>query len=177
MPHDQAIRHRLLDRVMHWLFAAAILLLLGTGFLPVWGVNFDWVPIHWIAGLVFLLLLLVHTVRSLFFKDPRVMWLGREDIAHPEGRGKYSLAQKSMHHGVALLSLAVVITGVLMMVRIETPFWDRNPYWLEADTWGYIYAVHGLAAMAFISATMLHVYFVLRPEKRMYLRAIFKGRI
>ncbi|MEX2367716.1 MAG: cytochrome b/b6 domain-containing protein, partial [Pseudohongiellaceae bacterium] len=138
------IRHRLSDRLLHWAFAILTLLLLATGLLPSFGVNFDWVPIHWISGLVLSVLLLVHMLRSLFYKDIKAMWIGCGDFRGSRP-GKYTLAQKLMHNGIALLSLAAVITGFMMLVRIETPFWERNPYWLDAQTWGQVYVIHGLA--------------------------------
>ena len=175
MPESHLVlRHRFSDRLLHWLFAVSILILLATGLLPVFGINFDWVLWHWVTGVVFILFLLWHAVRSLFLKSPRPMWFEGQDLKAAKP-GKYSLAQKLMHNVVALLALAGVITGVLMMVRIDTPLWERNPYLLDASTWGFIYVLHGLVALCFLSVIMLHVYFSLRPEKKMYLRSIFKG--
>ena len=48
----RVVRYRLLERLYHWTIAAAVLTLLGTGFLPVLGWKFEWVTAHWIAGLV-----------------------------------------------------------------------------------------------------------------------------
>ena len=53
---DRVQRHAAVDRVFHWLTAVAVLVLMGTGLLPVVGVKFDWVPIHWIAGVLLVLL-------------------------------------------------------------------------------------------------------------------------
>jgi len=64
-----------------------------------------------------------------------------------------------------------------MMVKIETPFWQRDPYFFTASTWGIIYLLHGLAAVILITVIMLHVYFALRPEKRCYLRSMITGLI
>lgn len=170
------IRHRLLDRLLHWVFALSIVVLALTGILPKLGVEFSWLAIHWVTGLVLLAATVMHLLRVLLFKPLLNMWIGPRDFS--EGKpGKFSLPQKLMHNGVALLTLAALVTGLLMMVRIDTPFWARDPYWLAADTWGLVYVLHGLAALCFVSVIMLHVYFSLRPEKRMYLRAIFKGWI
>ena len=49
---DRIIRHRLFNRVMHWVMAASILVLLFTGLLPQFDFNFAWVTPHWIAGLI-----------------------------------------------------------------------------------------------------------------------------
>ena len=64
-----------------------------------------------------------------------------------------------------------------MMVKIDTPFWERNIYLLEDGTWGIIYVLHGFAALSLITTVMLHIYFALRPEKLMYLRSMLGGAI
>ena len=46
------VRHNVVDRLMHWLFAVSVLILLGTSFLPILGIKFEWVTIHWITGLI-----------------------------------------------------------------------------------------------------------------------------
>jgi cytochrome b subunit of formate dehydrogenase len=37
---DRIVRHRLPDRIFHWVMAASVLALLATGFLPILGVRF-----------------------------------------------------------------------------------------------------------------------------------------
>jgi cytochrome b subunit of formate dehydrogenase len=176
MSEQPLIRHRRADRILHWVFAASIVVLLLTGILPKLGVEFSWLVVHWTTGLVLIAATLLHLLRVVLLKPLLNMWIGPRDFSGGKP-GKFSLAQKLMHNAVALLALAGIVTGLLMMVRIDTPFWERDPYWLAADTWGLVYALHGLAALCFVSTIMLHVYFSLRPEKRMYLRAIFKGWI
>jgi cytochrome b subunit of formate dehydrogenase len=176
MSDKPLIRHRAADRVLHWVFAACVILLLLTGILPKLGIEFSWLAVHWITGLVLVAATVLHLVRVLLLKPLRNVWIGPRDFARAKP-GKFSLAQKLMHNGIALLALAAIVTGLLMMVRIDTPLWERDPYWLAANTWGLVYVLHGLAALCFTSIIMLHIYFALRPEKRMYLRAIFKGWI
>jgi cytochrome b subunit of formate dehydrogenase len=183
MSMDRIVRHRGSDRLFHWVMAASVLLLLGTGLLPAIGIRFDWVALHWISGLVLVAAILFHIVRISTGGNLRAMLLSKRDLeqvratlgAPPVRPGKYSVAQKAMHYVAALLSLAAVATGLLMMVKVDTPFWARNPYWLDAGTWGGIYVVHGFAALCLVSVVMLHVYFALRPEKRRYLRAMLRG--
>jgi len=170
------IRHLRTDRILHWVFAACVMLLLATGILPKLGIEFAWLEMHWIAGLVLVVATLLHVIRVVVLKPLRNMLIGSRDFSAGKP-GKFSLAQKLMHNGVALLALTAIVTGLLMMVRIDTPLWERNPYWLAADTWGLVYVLHGLAALCFVSVIMLHIYFSLRPEKRLYLRAMVKGWI
>jgi hypothetical protein len=46
---DRIERHKAVDRIFHWVAAASFIALLATGLLPVVGVKFGWVTIHWIA--------------------------------------------------------------------------------------------------------------------------------
>lgn len=176
MPSQYLVRHTLFARLFHWLTAVAVLILLVTGLLPRFGVNFDWVVIHWVTGMILTLLVFTHIVHSLAPARLRRIWFTRRDFSGARP-GKYSLPQKSMHQFVALLTLLAVITGILMTVRIDTPLWERNPYWLTSGTWAWIYVLHGLSALLFVTTLMLHIYFSLRPEKRMYLSAMFGGRV
>jgi cytochrome b subunit of formate dehydrogenase len=191
-PAVRIVRHALADRVFHWVTAASVLVLLGTAFLPVLGFTFAWVNIHWITGLVLLAAVLFHIVRASFRQSWRAVWIGRADLrdaaaimrntfsrsgAPPAKPGKYSFAQKLIHHMFALVILATLVTGVLMLLRIDTPWWNRNPYVLGNETWGIIYVLHGLGALLLITMVMLHVYFALRPEKLLFTRAMLRGWI
>lgn len=185
------IRHRLPDRVLHWIMAACVLTLMGTALLPIIGIKFPWVTTHWITGLVLAAAVLIHILRSLRWPRLKRMGLGTADIREVletlgwffkvrksvPRPGKYSPAQKIIHHLFALLLLTAVVTGLLMMAKIETPLWRRNPYMLSSDTWGIIYVLHGATAVILITVIMLHVYFALRPEKRFYLRSMIQGWI
>lgn len=174
-PGDRVVRHAGVDRLFHWLTAAAVLTLMATGLLPVLGVKFDWVVIHWIVGIVLILLTVFHIVRALFWQKPKCMYaLSGEELA---GRKvtKYTVAQKLMHHAMTVMILAAVITGCFMLLKMDTPLWKRDPYVLSQATWGVIYVIHGAAATLAITLVMVHVYFAIIPEKRMYLRAMIKG--
>jgi cytochrome b subunit of formate dehydrogenase len=134
---------------------------------------------------------LFHVVRVLVRGTLGSMWVGRADIADaleiasatlarklPARRpGKYSVAQKLIHHAFAVVVLATLVTGGLMLARIDSPWWQRNPYLLADDTWGIVYVVHGLAALLLITMVMMHVYFALRSEKLKYTRAMIRGWI
>jgi formate dehydrogenase subunit gamma len=192
-PSDRRIvRHAGVDRAVHWLAAMATLILLATAFLPILGINFAWVTIHWITGIVLLAVVLVHIVRVLVRGSLKSMWIGGQDLRDcgalaryslrlgdtPPGKpGKYSLAQKLIHHLFALMVLTTLVTGVLMLMRIDTPWWRRNPYWFEESTWGVIYVLHGLAALCLVTMVIAHIYFALRPEKLHFTRAMIRGWI
>ena len=102
--------------------------------------------------------------------------LARDAGALPKP-GKYSVAQKAIHHAFALVVLSAVCTGAAMLLRIDTPWWKRNPYVLGDGTWGLVYVLHGLAALLLITMVMMHIYFALRPEKLLFTRAMLRGWI
>ena len=176
MAEERVERHKGVDRLFHWLTAAAVLTLMTTGLLPALGVwKFDWVVIHWSVGIFLVLLVLFHTVRALFWQKLKCMFaLSPAEITGKKVT-KYSVAQKLMHHAMTLMVLAAVITGCLMLMKMDTPLWKRDPYTLSQATWGVIYVIHGAAAVSAITLVFLHVYFAILPEKRMYLRAMIKG--
>jgi cytochrome b subunit of formate dehydrogenase len=97
--------------------------------------------------------------------------------AAPRKLGKYSIAQKLIHHAFTAVVLTTLVTGTLMLLRIDTPWWQRNPYLLADSTWGIVYVLHGLAALLLVTMVMMHVYFALRPEKWLYTRAMLRGWI
>lgn len=188
---ERVKRHSLLDRAYHWLMALCVFVLMATAFLPILGIKFQWLDIHWITGVVLAALVLIHIVRALVFQDWRNMWIGRADLrdlwrdaARLFGSrkpallpGKYEAAQKLYHFGVAVVVLAVIGTGLLMLLKIDTPFWRRNPYWFSADTWGWVYVLHGFAAMAIVAIVIVHLYFALMPDSWYMLRAMVRGWI
>lgn len=188
----RVLRHAFVDRVFHWVTALAVLVLLATAFLPVLGVEFAWVAIHWWTGVVLLLAVVFHLVRATLFQSLRSMWIGLDDwrdlaaiaraalsrsAASVPKPGKYSVAQKLVHLAFAAAVLATLVTGALMLVRVDTPFWERDPYWLAAETWGVVYVVHGAGALVLVTLVMLHVYFALRPEKLLFTRAMLTGTV
>ena len=188
----RVVRHALADRLFHWLTAACVLTLLGTAFLPILGLKFDWVMLHWMAGLVLIGAVLFHLVRSLFWQSWRTMMIGgadvreataivrgtlRRDVADVPKPGKYSFAQKLIHLFFTIVVLASIATGALMLAHVETPWWRPNPYLLRDATWGLVYVLHDLAALTLITMVMMHVYFALRPEKLAFTRAMLRGWI
>ena len=188
---ERVIRHTALDRLYHWLMAICVLILMATAFLPILGIKFEWLDIHWITGVVLAALIVIHIIRALFFQDWRNMWIGLKDlremgrdlarlfgsrIALPKP-GKYDASQKLYHLGVAVVVLSVVCSGLLMLLKIDTPLWRRNPYLFSADTWGVIYVIHGIAAMTIVAIVIIHLYFTLMPNSWYMLRAMVRGWI
>lgn len=189
---ERVVRHSTASRWFHWLMAATMFALLITAFFPVVGIRFAWVTIHWIAGIALSLLILYHTVRATFKQDFWSMGLGRDDLAEasaavkrffrrrapgPARAGKYPLDHKLFHHAAAVVGLIAIVTGLLMMFRIDTVLWNQNPYFLSDSTWGLVYVAHGLSGVALITLTVAHIYFAIRPEKWWLTRSMIRGWI
>jgi len=174
----RVLRHAAVDRWFHWITAATMLVLLATSLLPVVGIRFAWVEIHWIAGLVLIAALLFHAVRALTVQRVRLVVPRPADLGELSGNrrpGKYTLAQKLMHLAITIALLTAAVTGVLLMIKAGTPLFERDPYRFSIATWGVLTVLHDAAAYGSLFLVMLHIYFSLRPEKRMYLRAMTRG--
>jgi formate dehydrogenase subunit gamma len=179
-PRSLITRHAPVDRVFHWITALAVLLLLASAFLPILGLKFSWVPLHWITGVVLTVAVLFHMVRSTFFRRLKCMLIWPRHVrefARGRRAAKYTLPQKLMHAVLGFAVLVATVTGVIMLAKVDTPLWKRDPYLLEASTWGMVYVLHGAAALVILTLTMAHIYFSLLPEKRAYLRAMIGGQM
>jgi len=180
-------RHQLADRLYHWVMATSVIALLITSFFPIFGWKFPWVAPHWIAGLILTVAVLFHVIRASFWQGLGTMGLGAADLGEASAAlrsgskspkpGKYPLPQKLYHHIAATVVLVAIVSGLVMMSKIDTPLWDRNPYWLSSRIWGLVYVVHGLSAMATVTLLMAHVYLAVRPEKLWMTRSMILGWI
>jgi cytochrome b subunit of formate dehydrogenase len=172
--------------------AASMLTLLFTAFVPILGLKFDWVPIHWIAGLVLTVSIIYHIIHASFWLDFWSIWLNKEDVAEattrlkrvmgqsaspPRKAAKYPWDNKMYHTFIVLAALAVVPTGLFMMKRVQTPFYVRNPYLFSDATWGVMYVLHGLSGIGLVGLVMAHIYFAVRPEKLWITKGMVFGDI
>jgi cytochrome b subunit of formate dehydrogenase len=186
------VRHGVGSRFFHWTMAASMFALLITAFVPVIGYKFDWVTIHWIAGLALIATVIYHIVHALVWQKFSNIWVGVTDVregtrelgsfvgrgAPPDRKpGKYPVAQKLFHHAATLATVAAIATGVLMMFRIDTPIFAQNQYLLSDGSWGFVYVLHGVGGVSLIGLVIAHVYFAIRPDKRWLTRSMFKGWI
>jgi formate dehydrogenase subunit gamma len=189
---ERVPRHSMTTRVSHWLLAVSVLVLLTTGFVPILGIKFPWVTIHWIAGLVLAAYTVFHTIHAVARRNLRSMWLGPRDVreswgqlrymagkesAPPVKPGKWGTENKAFHHLTALAGLVVVGTGLLMMLRVDTVFAPANPYIFSDATWGTMFVLHGLASVVFVGAIMVHIYFALHPDKHWITWSMIRGWI
>ena len=177
---ERVKRHDGIDRLFHWIMAISFFVLLITGILPKIGIEFAWLTLHWVFGLLLTFSVVFHIVRSFFWQDTMSMMIKPSDIKELTDSdtkpGKYSLAQKCMHAAVAVLTLLVVGTGLAMFAVIDTPWWDRSNA-LSESSLGWMFFLHGLSTLILVIIISLHVYFGLRPEKLFYTRSMIQGWI
>jgi formate dehydrogenase subunit gamma len=173
-------RHDTIDRAFHWIMAGSVLVLIFTGIAPIVGIRIDWLDIHWIAGLVLTFVVIFHIIRAIFWQDFKAMLLGPADFKEPFDEnikpGKYSFEQKGMHWAMTVLVIAVIATGIILFLHINTPWWNRPSVENEA-TLGIYFLLHGTATLGLIAFTAIHIYFAVRPEKRFYTRSMITGWI
>jgi cytochrome b subunit of formate dehydrogenase len=185
------VRHSLAARLFHWVMAAAMFTLLFTAFLPIAGVRFPWVTWHWAAGLVLTGSILFHIVHATVFLDFWSIWVGPRDVPELKAEvlrelghdvpgprpGKYPLGNRLYHLTIVIAALTVVVSGLVMMVRVRTPFFERNPYLFSDRTWGLTYVLHGIGGVALVGLVIAHVYFAVRPEKWWITKSMLLGWI
>lgn len=189
---DRVLRHRLIDRLFHWISAVCMLVLLATSLLPIFGFKFNWLAPHWIAGLVLTGAVLLHAVRALTTLRLRNMSVGpgevlasasielstlRGNYTEPATIGKYSVGQKLFHLGMSGVVLVAIGTGLVMMTGIDTPFWERDPYLVSEGMRGFVFVAHDIATLLSITMIIVHIYFAIRPEKRYFTRSMIVGWI
>jgi len=189
---ERVKRHSLAARMFHWIMAASMLTLLVTSFGPILGWKFDWIQIHWIAGIVLTISIIYHIIHASFWLDFWSIWLNKEDVAEATGRfkraiggqaapprkaAKYPYDNKMYHTAIVLAALAVVPTGLFMMKRVQTPLFVRNPYLFSDGTWGLMYVLHGLSGIGLVGLTIAHIYFAIRPEKLWITKGMVFGDI
>jgi cytochrome b subunit of formate dehydrogenase len=187
-------RHSLPARVFHWTMSASMLALLFSAFVPIMDIDFGgWLTIHWIAGVVLIATIVYHIIHAIGWQDfwammsvgPKFFKEGFAQLRHvlssnapePPKAGKYPFDHRMYHHAIVVVSLSAVVTGVIMMMRIDTPFFERNTYLLTDSMTGWVFAIHGFAGVSLILLIASHIYFALRPEKRWITWSMVRGWI
>jgi cytochrome b subunit of formate dehydrogenase len=184
-------RHSFVARMFHWVMAFAMLSLVFTAFLPVVGVRFAWVQWHWMAGILLTGAIIFHIIHATFFMDFWSIWIGPKDLPDAKAEilrelgadvdapksGKYPLGNRLYHLAVLIAGLGAISSGILMMARVRTPVFERNPFWMGDAAYGLTYVVHGLTGVGFVGMIIAHIYFALRPEKFWLTKSMLFGTI
>ena len=171
------LRHARIDRWFHWVMALTTAVLMVTSLAPILGLRFAWYGVHWVAGLVLTLIILLHIVRALFWQRPGTMLVLSAADFSPRAAGKYTLPQKLMHLAWAVALLVAIVTGLLMLQKAGVPFMQRDAYAFSPRGWGVMMLLHDFAALLSVFLVLVHAYFGILPEKRAYLRAMMRGFI
>lgn len=194
---EKIVRHTGPARMFHWVMAATMIALLVTGFFPIVGLEFSWLTIHWVSGLILILCIVYHIVHASFFLDFWSIWILPRDLKEAVRRtrrqlgatvdvdkhGKYPLDHKLYHLAVSIFGLVVSASGLLMMLRIENPIVPMNEVFFEnaamgnEQAWGIVYALHGFSAVLFVMLTITHIYFAVRPEKLWITKSMIFGTV
>jgi len=187
-------RHSLAARLFHWTMSASMLTLLFSAFVPIMDLEFaGWVTIHWIAGIVLIATVVYHIIHAIGWQDfwsmmnfgPSFFKEGFATLRHllspsapePPKAGKYPFDHRLYHHSIVVVSLSAIVTGVIMMMRIDQPIFARNPYIISDSAVGVVFAIHGLAGVSLILLIASHIYFAIRPEKRWITWSMVRGWI
>lgn len=183
---ETGTRHQWPDRAFHWTMALSVIVLCATAFLPILGLRFDWVAPHWIAGFILAAAIVFHWLRVGLVHGLGEMMPGADDWREvlaglraqsgAPGPAKYDAYQKGYHWLSGLVVLVLAVTGLVMMAKIDTPWWRRDPSILTDAQWGVVYVAHGLASLAILFLVILHVYFAVLPEHRATLKSMIRGR-
>ena len=124
------IRHHWADRLFHWGMAISVIVLGATAFLPILGVKFDWVPIHWISGVILGIVIVYHLCRVFAVHGLGEMMPARSDLTMirrevlfqdipDEPSGKFDVFQKSYHWAASIVVLTLAITADTGITRLE----------------------------------------------------------
>lgn len=180
------IRHRWPDRLFHWVMAATVIVLGATAFLPILGVKFDWLPIHWISGVILGLAIVYHLCRVFGVHGVGEMMPAGSDLTMirrevlfqnvpDEPSGKFDVFQKLYHLAASIVVLTLTITGFIMLAKIDTPLWARDPSILSDWNWGIVYVLHGAGALVLLFVFIIHLYFAFLPDYKANLVAMIFG--
>ena len=98
------------------------------------------------------------------------------DVSGPKP-GKYPLGNRLYHLAIVAAALAVVGTGLFMMVRVGRRSSRATRTSSATRTWGFTYVLHGLAGVALVGLVIAHVYFAVRPDKWWITKSMILGWI
>ena len=90
---EKVVRHSLAARLFHWVMAITMITLLVTAFFPIMGIQFNWVPIHWMAGVVLTLAIIFHIIHASFWLKLRNIWISAKDWAEWKQEMEYALGK------------------------------------------------------------------------------------
>ncbi|MFB6196777.1 MAG: cytochrome b/b6 domain-containing protein [Halobacteriaceae archaeon] len=208
---DEVQRFTMAQRASHWIMAISIFLLLFSGFaimntattiklIP--GVS--WLTIHIVAAIVLIGYVLFHVGHVAYKGTWGEMWFGLRDVKdlwlrfknligmtdeYPR-QFKYPSAQKFLHWSVTAASLGVILTGFVLLRRVNLqPLWSATREFTflgvkfglgTSDAAGLVswsFVLHDLFAVSIFALIIGHVYFALRPNEWPITQSMITGRV
>lgn len=209
---DEVHRFTATQRASHWIMAISVFLLMLSGFImlnsniTIRGIaGVSWLDIHIVFSIIFIGYFIFHIGHVAYKGTWKAMWFGRRDLEDQVLRlknfigmsddyprqFKYPSAQKLLHLGVAVVSIGVVATGVVLLRRVEVPLlWgptreftflgiqfglgSGEPAW-GLVTWSFV--LHDLSAIFFVALVIGHIYFAIRPDEWPVSKSMITGNI
>jgi formate dehydrogenase gamma subunit len=209
---DEIHRFTAAQRASHWIMAISVFLLLLSGFLimnndvtvrAVFGVS--WLFIHEVSAVVLMGYVIFHLGHVGYKGTWGEMWFGLRDVRdlwvrflnlvgvrdeYPK-QFKYPSAQKLLHWAVTGATLGLIVTGLVLLRRVRTPFWEPTREFTflgvhfglgtaEVGGMGLVpwsFVIHDFLAVAILALVMGHVYFALRPREWGITRSMITGYV
>jgi hypothetical protein len=53
--------------------------------------------------------------------------------------------------------VVAIVTGLIMMIGIDGPFWERNPFLIAESSHGLVFVLHGFAGLMSITMILVHI--------------------
>lgn len=200
------------QRASHWIMAISVFLLMLSGFLimnadvtvrTVLGAS--WLLVHEVSAIVLIGYVVFHLGHVASKGTWDEMWFGRRDAEdlwvrfknlvgateeYPK-QFKYPSAQKLLHWAVTGATLGLIVTGLVLLRRVQTPLWDAarefSVLGIRFDIGGatvgemglvpWSFVLHDFLAVATLALVMGHVYFALRPREWAITRSMVTGTV
>jgi len=209
---DEVERFTAAQRASHWIMAISIFLLMLSGFLIMnhsvtvkSALGLSWILVHEVSAIVLIAYVIYHVGRVLSVGTFWEMWFGITDAKDLWARGKnlfgvsdtyprqfkYPSAQKLLHWSVTGTTLGLIVTGLVLLRRVQTPLWAATrefsflgiKFGLGGPTLGQMglipwsFVLHDFLAISTVALVIGHVYFGLRPEEWDITKSMVTGRI
>lgn len=209
---EEVERFTATQRASHWIMAVSVFVLMLSGFLMMNPdvtirafVGVSWLDLHVLFSLVLIGYVVFHVGHVAYKGTWKAMWIGRREVEDLIVRGKnlvgvvdeyprqfeYPSAQKFLHLGVTVSTLAIVGTGLVILRRVDVPvLWDATrefsvlgvhfshatgePGW-GLVTWSFVF--HDLFAILLVGLVLGHVYFAIRPDEWGITRSMVTGHV
>lgn len=209
---EEVTRFTAAQRASHWIMAISIFLLMLSGFLmmnanvvvrPIIGLS--WLDIHIVFSIVLIGYVLFHLGHVASKGTWMLMWFGREDakdiwvrLNNFVGRTEefprqfvYPSVQKLLHHSVAVVTIGLLVTGLVLLRRVEVPLlWDATREFTflgftfgvgdSGISWGLVtwsFVLHDFLAIGMVALVVGHVYFAIRPNEWPITKSMITGSL